>query len=69
MLSNYPKQMTVTLDKCILGTTYPPEERELRDEKIKEAKAKNEASSEYFWRVRGPPWALWLKRSKKTTDM
>ena len=44
-----------------------PEERNAVNEKIEEAKTKSAEQDHYFWRVRGPPWALRLVRDRKKT--
>jgi hypothetical protein len=40
-------------------------ERESMKAKVEEAKAKNANQQEYFWKVRGPPWALRLRRDTR----
>ena len=37
-------------------------EREELRKKIEEAKERNLSQNEFFWKVRGPPWALKLKK-------
>ena len=44
-----------------------PEEWNAVNEKIEEAKTKSAEQDHYFWKVRGPPWALRLVRDRKKT--
>ena len=44
-------------------------DRKLRKEKIEEAKAKTASDAKFFWKVRGPPWSLRLRREEKRTPI
>ena len=46
---------------------YDLSEQERNDIKVKidEAKELSSNSNKYFWKVRGPPWNLWLKKVEK----
>ena len=46
-----------------VGYDLSPAERDAVAEKVREAK--DRSGDQYFWRVRGPPWALWLVKSKR----
>jgi hypothetical protein len=48
-----------------IGYDLNENQRDIVTEKINEAKALTNSQPDYFWKVRGPPWALWLKREKK----
>ena len=46
-----------------VGYDLSPAERDAVAEKVREAKDRSD--DQYFWRVRGPPWALRLVKSKR----
>ena len=48
-----------------LGYDMTLDERKAVEEKIAEANEKNANSTQFWWKVRGPPWALRLKREKR----
>jgi hypothetical protein len=48
-----------------LGYDLSEEERDVIKKTVDEAKTLSNSSTEFFWRVRGPPWALWLKKEKR----
>ena len=48
-----------------LGYNMMLDERKAVEEKIAEANEKNANSTHFWWKVRGPPWALRLKREKR----
>ena len=53
------------LKKVQLNYDLSKEERQEVNNKLSEAKTKTNSQEEYFWKVRGPPWALWFKRENK----
>jgi hypothetical protein len=56
------------LKKAQIGYDLSEDEREVVKGKVDEAKTLSEGSAEFFYRVRGPPWALWLKKEKRRVE-
>jgi hypothetical protein len=56
---------SIIIKKAQLGYDLNEEERDEVKKKLEEAKALTSSQDDFFWKVRGPPWAMWLKREKK----
>lgn len=55
-----------------VGHDLTVEERQTVNETLEKAKELNRSQNQFFYKVRGPPWKLWLKKEKRierqTTD-
>jgi hypothetical protein len=52
-----------------VGYDLTATEREHFKQKVEEASTKNQEQQAYFWKVRGPPWALRLRRENRRNDI
>lgn len=67
VLRNSFKLKDSDLKEMHLGLDMTREERKLVTDKIDEANNLNNTQAEITYRVRGPPWSMWLKPFRKTT--